>query len=278
MVPLASLVLGVEAQPVERQTGPAFTGGLENVIPRFQKIGGEVVLAPAFSALIAAPEEQIRRHGELGLVSAGALPYVMRDEEALVPGVIAQALARLTQTPYAAHRLLLGPGAGAYLHGGLFVPLGADGAVPFDEKAAVAEINALDFLSGGLADALSAESKARLKAARTIVIGVDDKSKPGTARAHAQALAGILALPRLQVLGVFEQWIVWGVVALAGVWLVMTCPRQKCPARGFLLIFAVIVIVFLGFQTTLLWFPPTIPVALLSMSAIVGSVIGRRHG
>ncbi|MBL9131748.1 MAG: hypothetical protein JNG86_11145, partial [Verrucomicrobiaceae bacterium] len=53
MVPLASLVLGVEAQPVEKQTGPAFTGGLENVIPRFQKTGGEVVLAPAFSALIA---------------------------------------------------------------------------------------------------------------------------------------------------------------------------------------------------------------------------------
>lgn len=275
-VPLSSVVLGVEAQPVKELTGSAFTGGLENVIPRFHKVHGELGGVPAFSALIAAPEEKVRRHGELGLVTASSLPYVMRDEASYMPGVIAQVLARHTQTPYATHRLLLGPGAGAYLSHGLFVPLSVTGDVIVDPKTPVATINALDFLAGGLADALGDENKARIKSARVIVIGTDDASAPGLARQHAQALAGILALPRLQVLDAFEQWIVRVVVALIGMAMVIFTPRQKCPTRGFLCIFGVIVVVFLGFQSTLLWFPPTIPVALLSASAIVGSLIGRR--
>lgn len=276
MVPLPSIILGVEAQPTAKPTGPAFTGGLEDVIPRFQKASGDLELAPAFSALIAAPDDQIRRHGELGLIAADTLPYAMRDESGLMPGVIAQALARHSQTPYATHRLLLGPGAGAYLRNGLFVPLAIDGTVIVDPKTPVSTINALDLLSGSLADAISPDDKARLRAARIIVIGTDDKNQPGTARSHAQALASILSLPHIQLLPQFEQWIIWGIVAIAGVWLVLRTPRQKAPARGFLLIFATIVIVFVCFQTTLLWFPPTIPVALLSASAIIASLIGRR--
>lgn len=276
LVPLPSVVMGVEARLAESAAGPAFTGGLENVIPGFQKAAGEPELAPPISALMAAPDPAIRRHGELGLFTPDSMPYVLRDEEVLMPGVVAQALARLTRTPYALHRVLLGPGAGAYLRQGVFVPLENDGRLAVDPQKPVNEINALGFLSGGLADALGAEDKARIQAAKIIVLGVDDRNTPGIARRHAQALAGVLSLPRIQLLGEFEQWIVWAVVALAGLWMVARTPRQKCPARGFLLIFATIVAVFLGFQTSLLWFPPTIPVALLTASAMVGGIIGRR--
>lgn len=277
MVPLSSLVLGVEAQLAENVTGPAFTGGLDEVLPRFVKASGDLHLASAFSVLITAPDDQVRRHGELGLLVEKRLPYVLRDEEAFYPGVLAQALARHTKTPYATHRLLLGPGAGAYLQNGLFVPLQNNGEAAFDAKADVHSINALDFLSGGLADALSQENKARIKNAKIIVIGTDDKTQPGAARAHAQALASILSLPRLRVLDRLEQIILWSLAALAGLWIVLRTPRQKAPMRGFFFIFLTIVAGFLAFQTTLLWFPPTMPVALLSASAIIGSFVGRRH-
>jgi hypothetical protein len=278
MVPLSSLVLGIETQLTENATGPAFTGGLDEVIPRFVKASGDLHLAPAFSALVTAPDDQLRRHGELGLLGEKHLLYVLRDEDAFLPGVIAQALARHTRTPYATHRLLLGPGAGAYLQDGLFVPLQNNGEVALDPKTEVHSINALDFLSGGLADAVSTENKARIKAAKIIVIGTDDTAQPAAARAHAQALARILSLPRLRVLDRVEQIILWSIAALAGLWLVLRTPRQKAPVRGFLFIFLTIVAGFLAFQTTLLWFPPTMPVALLSASAIIGSFIGRRQG
>lgn len=277
MVPLSSLVLGVEAQVAENFDGPAFTGGLDDVIPRFVKASGDLHLVPAFSALITAPDEQLRRHGELGLLIEKRLPYVLRESDTFMPGVIAQALSRHTRTPYATHRLLLGPGAGAYHQNGLFVPLQNNGEVAFDSKIELHSINALDFLSGGLADALTAENKSRIKAAKIIVIGTDDKAQPGAARAHAQALAGILSLPRLRVLDRFEQFILWSIAALAGLWIVLRTPRHKAPMRGFLFIFVTIVAGFLAFQTTLLWFPPTMPIALLSASAIIGSFFGRRH-
>ena len=266
MVPLPSLVLGVEAEPTDAPDVSAFTGGLENVIPKFQKAGGDAHLAPTFSALIAAPDETLRRYGELGLVTKEFLPYVMRDEAILMPGLLAQVLSRHSGTPYATHRLLLGAGGGAYLKNGFYVPLSSDGTFPNDANTVVSTINAVDFLSGGLADALSPENKERIKNARIIVIGTDDAQTPGIARTHAQALTTILALPRIQKLGQLEQWIVWAAIGLIGVWLVVRTPRQNALTRGFLLIFATIVIVFLCFQTTLLWFPPTIPIALLATS------------
>lgn len=278
MVPLSSLVLGVEAQLAEDFTGPAFTGGLDEVIPRFVKVAGDTHLAPTLSALITAPDEQLRRHGELGLLVQNRLPYMLRAEETFLPGTLAQVLARHTRTPYAAHRLLLGPGAGAYLQSGVFVPLQNNGEVAFDPQTEVHSINALDFLSGGLVDALSEDDKARIQAAKIIVIGTDEQARPGTARAHARALASILSLPRLRVLDRLGQIILWSVAALAGLWIVLRTPRHRAPARGLVFIFLVIVSAFLAFQTTLFWFPPTMPVALLSASAIVGSLVGRRHG
>jgi hypothetical protein len=277
MVPFSSLVLGVEAQITPNVAGPAFTGGLDDVMPRFVKLSGDLERAPAFSALIAAPDEQLRRHAELGLMVEKRLPYVLREEDTFMPSVLAQALARHTHTPYATHRFMLGAGAGAYLQNGFYVPLQDNGDVVFDPHVDVPSINALDFLSGGLANALSAENQARIRAAKIIVIGTDDSTQPGVARAHAQALTGILRLPRLRVLDRLEQLILWSFTALAGLWIVLRMPRQKAITRGLLFLFLIIVMGFLGFQTTLLWFPPTIPVSLLSVSVVIGRLIGRRH-
>ena len=277
MVPFSSIVLGVEAQIDANLAGPAFTGGLGDVMPRFVKLSGELQRAPAFSALIAAPDNQLRRHAELGLMVERRLPYVLREENTFMPSVLAQALARHTHTPYATHRFVLGPGAGAYLQSGFFVPLQGNGDVVFDSPMDVSSINALDFLSGGLANTLSVENQARIRAAKIIVIGTDDTAQPGVARAHAQALAGILRLPRLRVLDRFEQLILWSFAALAGLWIVLRMPRQKAITRGLLFLFLTIVMGFLGFQTTLLWFPPTIPITFLSVSAVIGRLIGRRH-
>ncbi|MFM7605938.1 MAG: hypothetical protein ACKO8Z_12185, partial [Prosthecobacter sp.] len=277
MVPFSSIVLGVEAQIDANLAGPAFTGGLGDVMPRFVKLSGELQRAPAFSALIAAPDNQLRRHAELGLMVERRLPYVLREENTFMPSVLAQALARHTHTPYATHRFVLGPGAGAYLQSGFFVPLQGNGDVVFDSPMDVSSINALDFLSGGLVNTLSVENQARIRAAKIIVIGTDDTAQPGVARAHAQALAGILRLPRLRVLDRFEQLILWSFAALAGLWIVLRMPRQKAITRGLLFLFLTIVMGFLGFQTTLLWFPPTIPITFLSVSAVIGRLIGRRH-
>ncbi len=272
LIPLPSLIFAVEAQLAE-QPATVFLGGLDSSLPRFEKTDGEIALAPAFSALIAAPHELLRRHGELGLIPAGtasSLPYAYREDSTLIPSVIAQVLARHLQTPYSTHRLLLGPGAGAHLKSGLFVPLEKDGLIAVDTKLSVPTINALHLMSGGLADALSAQDKATLSGNKIIVIGTE------AARTHAQALASILSLPRLRLLSQTEQWIVWAVLVLVGLWLVLRSPRIKAPTRGFLAIFMTLVVCFLAFQSTLLWFPPTIPVALLSASALVASVIGRR--
>nr|WP_294231107.1 hypothetical protein [Prosthecobacter sp.] len=72
MVPLSSLVLRVEAQLTEDAAGPAFTGGLDEVIPHFVKASGDLQLASTFSALITAPDDQLR-HGELGLLRSKRL-------------------------------------------------------------------------------------------------------------------------------------------------------------------------------------------------------------
>lgn len=277
IIPLSSVVFGVEAKTTEKADEPTFLGALDESLPRFQKAAGELQSAPGIAAVLAAPHDDLRRHGELGLVIEKGLPYAFRADERLVPGLLAQTLARHTRTPYVTHRLLLGPGAGAYLQGGFFVPLQNDGTVELEAKKKLSTANALDLLTGGLADAVSAEDKEKLKAAKIIVIGQDDAKQPGVARTHAQALADMLSLPKIRVLDEMEQWIVWGVVALLGMWLVLRVPRQKAPARGFLLIFIVVVIVFLAFQTALLWFPPTLPIALLSASAVVGGIIGRRE-
>lgn len=282
LVPFPSTVLGVEAQVAASRETPAFLGGLEDSLPSFQKVQGNIEPVPPLGALIAAPDDLMRRQAELGIAvsrnsdGAVALPYIVQESGHLRPSVLAQALARFTQTPYATHRLLLGPGAGAYLSSGTFVPLSLAGELAVDTKQIVREVDALNLMTVELAEALSPQDKTHLSGGKVIVIGTDDDATGGLARLHAQALTQVLAMPRLQLLPPMAQWIVWAMAGLAGTWLVFYVPRPKSILSGGLCIFAALVICFLAFQSSLIWCPPTIPAAMIAASTVFARLAGRR--
>jgi len=283
-----SVVLGVEAQLAAGQKTevPVFMGGLEEALPRFQRVVGDATLAPGLSALITAPEMTLRAQGELGLLGAvlvgGSwhLPYAVQEGGTLLPTVLAQVLALQSRTPYALHRLRLGPGGGAYLSQGLFVPLEATGEVPVPTAAAVSTVNALNLMSGTLTDGTNAEDKTALGIAKIVVVGLDSEATgevPRFARLYAQALAHILSLPRLSVLSQGGQWFAWGLAALGALGIVLRVRRDRAWRAGLGLIFAALVASFLIFQTSLLWCPPTIPAALIAVGALVGMAFGERR-
>lgn len=288
LLPFTSVVMGVESRLAEGETKtPPFMGDLADSLPRFQRVDGPVESAPAFSALISAPDAALRATGELGLIDVSgdskdsemwwSLPYALRAEDSLLPGLLAQTFARLTNSPYALHRLRLGPGGGAYLAEGTFVPLHNDGTLRVMKRTSVPIINALDLMTGTLADPLSPEDKAALGKGKVIVIGIDheENEKPRIAYLHAQAIADTLRLPRLQKLTQIQQWIAWGIAALAAAWIVLRVPRGKALWRGIAFIFVALVASFLAFHLKLLWCPPTMPVALIGVGALVGMIAGR---
>ena len=282
LVPFPSTVLGVEAQLAAKPGAPAFLGGLENALPQFQKVQGDIGAVPLLGALVSPPDDLVRRQAELGIAIPQAengtarLPYAVQESGHLLPTVLAQALARISHTPYATQRLLLGPGAGAYLANGTFVPLSAAGELTVNTKQPVHEVDALNLMTSELAEALSPQDKANLSGEKVIVIGTDDGTQSGLARLHAQALAQVLAQPRLRLLPGWAQWIVWGTAGLAGLWLVLFVPRNKAILRGMLCIFAALVTCFLAFKSSLIWCPPTIPAALLAASTVFARIAGQR--
>jgi hypothetical protein len=284
LFPFAQVVQGIEIQPAETApANPPFMGDLTDVLPRFERVDGPLSSAPAFSALITAPDPALRPSGDMGLLAVRqsakgwSMPYALLAEDTLVPCLLAQAFSRLTSSPYALHRLRLGPGAGAYLSDGTFVPLQNDGSLAVDSATSVPVINALDLMTGTLADALSPADKDALGKGKVIVIGSDheENASPRLAYLHAQALAQTLNLPKLQKLTQIQQWIAWGIAALAATWLVLRVRRGRALWMGLGLIFCALVISFLAFQASLLWCPPTIPAALIAIGAILGMIIGR---
>lgn len=281
LLPIPSTVLGVEAELATDDRTPAFLGGLEDSLPVFQKIQGDVHSVPPLKALIAAPDEKLRQQAELGIALVHKkdhevqLPYAVQEGGKLHPTVLAQALARFTKTPYATHRLALGTGSGAYLNGGVFVNLTKSGEWVCMNQS-IHEVDALKLMTPDLAEALSEQDKQHLSGGKLIVIGTDDDQSGGLARLHAVALTEILAMPRLRLLSDWAQWIVWGAVGLVGIWLGCFVPRHTALLRGALCIFAALVICFLTFQSSLIWCPPTMPAALLLVSAVFARIAGRR--
>lgn len=283
LVPFPSTVLGMEARLAPNADAPAFLGGLEEVLPRFQKekVHGEMHTVPALGALIAAPDDQLRRQADVGVTIVRSveaktwLPYVVQEGGLLRPTVLAQAMAHVSGTPYATHRLLLGAGAGAYLANGAFVPLSFSGEVLVNEQAQVPEVDALNLMTVEMADALTPAEKQLLGPGKVVVIGTDDEPAGGLARQHAQVLARLLAMPRLHVLPPVAQWVVWAVAAMAGCALVFFVPKQKALLRGGLLIFLGLAVCFVAFQSQLIWCPPTLPMALLLAATLFGRIAGR---
>lgn len=284
LLPFPSVVLGIETLLAEEGSqNPAFMGDLADSLPHFQRVDGPLESVLALSALITAPDPALRSTRELGLLTARqtkdgwSIPYALKADDRLYPGVIAQTLARLHASPYSLHRLRIGPGAGAYLARGSFVPLEEDGTLHISSSTQISVVNALDLMTGTLADALDDADKTALKDSRVIVIGIEpaDTSQPALGLLHARALAEILRLPRLQKLTETQQWAIWSVCALAAAWIVLKIPRSKAFSRGLGLIFAALVLSFLAFQIQFLWCPPTLPVAILGIGTLLGLLIGR---
>lgn len=282
LIPLPSTVLGVEAQLASSRDAPAFLGGLDATLPKFEKVQGDMAPVPPLGALISAPDDQLRRQAELGIAlplssgTPGKVAYALQEGGRMLPTVLAQALVRYTKTPYATQRLLLGPGAGAFLANGSFVPLSPAAEFVVNTQLPIAEVDALNLMTSELAEALSAKDKASLSGGKMIVIGTDEDSQGGLARQHAQALAQMLSMPRLQLLPEWAQWIAWGAAGLVGAWLVFFVPRSKAVLRGLLCVFAALVVCFLAFQSRLIWAPPTIPAALIVASTLFARLAGRR--
>lgn len=284
LLPFPGVVLGIEAQLAADPAAPVFLGGLDDVLPRFEKTGGESKNVPVLGALIIAPDEWLRRQAEIGVTLArkngnqALLPYAVQEGWRLRPTVLAQALARASGTPYLTHRLRLGPGAGAYLANGGFVPLLPDAEMVIDTKQIVPEVDALHLMTPDLAGVITDAERQGLGRGKVIVIGTDDDATGGIARLHAQALARVLAMPRIQILPMQAQWVVWAFAAGAGFWLVFRVPRRKAPVRGLGMIFAALVICFLAFQSALIWCPLTLPAALLAASTLFARIAGAVKG
>lgn len=284
LLPFPSVVLGVETEVGEgnRDTN-SFMGDLHDSIPRFQRVDGDLHLAPTLLSLVTAPDPAVRHQGELGLLSAHLnkdtwlLPYAVREGETLVPSILAQTMARLTKTPYSLHRIRLGPGGGAYLQEGLFVPLEVMGEFSLDAKSTVPTVNALTLMAGTLADGTSVEDKAALGKGKVMVVGIDRDGAgepPVFARLYAQALSQILALPRLRMLSPMEQWGAWGVAVLAALWMLLRVRRSRAIFMGLGLVLVALALSFTLFQASLLWCPPTMPVALILTGALVATILG----
>ncbi len=283
LVPFPSTVLGIEARLAPNTDAPAFLGGLEDVLPRFQneKVHGEMKTVPALGAFITAPDDLLRRQADIGVTMVRVegdktwLPYALQEGGSLRPTVLAQTMAHISGTPYASHRLLLGPGAGAYLANGAFVPLSPGGELLLNAQPQVPEVDALNLMTVEMADAISPQEKQLLGPGKVVVIGTDEGPAGGPVRQHAQALARLLAMPRIHLLPQVAEWAVWAVATLAGCALVFFVPRKKAFLRGGLIIFLGLVTCFVAFQSRLIWCPPTLPVALLVAATLFARIAGR---
>lgn len=285
LLPFTHVIQAVEALPsAESPKSPPSLGDLEVRLPPFQKVDGESEAVPQVASLASVPEPSLCTAGELGLVLSGPgaaaqpLPYALRLGDSLVPSLLAQTLARLTASPYAWHRIRLGPGAGAYLREGRFVPLRPDGRLETLADVSVPVVNALDLMTGTLADTLTPEARSALGRNKVVVVGLEPSSPEAIRSAwlHAQALEQVLRLPKLHKLGQIAEWCTWGMAALAAVWIVMRVRRARAVRAGLALIFMAFVCSFIAFQSSLLWFPPTLPASLLIIGALVGGIMGKK--
>lgn len=282
LLPLTS-ALAVEVKvKSDSKAEPGAASQLKDKLPAIPRVSGEIGSVPSITSVVAMPDEAVRRQMELGIIAepvlrnkAAAMPFVASAGESMVPSLLQQALTLSSRTPYARQRMIVGPGAGAYLGDGLFVPLANDARLEVPAAAKIPEVNALNFMTGSLADSLTAEDKSKLGRNKIIVIGIDrDGGEATAARLHAAALAQVLALPRIRAIGEVVRWIICGVAALLGCFL-LRYRGGKAFRSGLLLIFLAMVASYLTFQSQLTWFAPTVPAALLAASTLFAMVFGR---
>lgn len=294
LVAFPSVVLGVETRLAEGEeetnsAAPAFLGNLGDAIPHFQEVTGDVYEAPRLSALITAPDPVARGTSELGILCQSGteagwrLPYAVRDQDHLLPTVLAQTLARCTRSPYnGGHRLKLGPGAGALLQDGSFVPLSVSGEFGVKPSTQVPTVNALNLMVGDLADGVSETDQARLRQARVLVIGPTRPVAPGQSptltQLYAQALAQALALPRITILPPPAQWGLWAVFIAGALAWMLRVSRSHVGPVWLLLTFLALTASILVFQGLRVWSPPTVPILLQALAALGAWMLHPKKG
>ncbi len=280
LIPFPSVVLAVEVK-AGAATDPAELDWISSALPSLTRVSGDAKLLPNIGSIVAAPHETVRPQMELGLIARSAdapnsVAFAMRAGETVAPSLVLQALTRHSRAPYSQQRLVLGPGGGAHLGQGIYLPLTTGGDF-IGTSAPPLSVNALDLMTGTLADALSDADKATLGKNKIIVIGIDkDGDEPTLARLQAQALTRALSLPRIRAVGVIERWIISALAALLGL-LTLRHRGWKAFRLGLLIIFAALVVSFLLFQSQLIWFPPAIPATLLAASTLFAMLFGRRR-
>ncbi|TDU80809.1 CHASE2 domain-containing sensor protein [Prosthecobacter fusiformis] len=282
LLPFTSVILGVEAQLADGETSaPAFLGDLDSLLPRFIQVDGDASRVPSLASLITAPDAAVRASSEMGLLclrqekGTRRLPYAVKDQDAFIPTLLAQTLARHSHSPYSSgHRLHLGAGAGAYLQEGRYVPLRPSGEFIVTPQATVPTVNALHLMAGSLADAVSDTEKALLAKADILVLGITQaeslEGPPSLPRLYAQAFHHLLGLPRLQKLGSLGQWIIQILAVLAALWLIMRVPPEKVLKSGLFLFFLAFIGAYLLFQASLISFSPVPPSVILVLGMLLG--------
>ena len=282
-----SVVLGVEGMyAAKAPEALPFLGGLESRFPKFGRVTGatEAFQPPFLKGLVGAPDERVGVGAELGLwvpEEAGVLPYAVQmksegDDVEWVPSLVAQVVSRAARSPYSRQRLRLGVGAGAHLEGGVFVPLTAAGGVEVAEEvvAGLRVVNALDLMTGTLAETLDAETVAAVKAARVVVVGVS-RGDGKALRGLAGAIAGVLGMPVVKVVPLGWQYGIWGVAGMLALGIVHQ-GRRRALLKAVGLVFGAFVVSYLVFESKMVWCPPTIPAALLLAGGVLGALIGKR--
>jgi hypothetical protein len=244
-------------------------------LPAIRRADDAAGALPKLTNWTAAPEAELARQSDVGVVIAGSQASAARSGDRVVPSLELQALSNAGQVPFDRVRLTTGPGAGVHLGDEWFVPTLSDGQWTRSDVV-IKTVNALDLLVPDVNEAGEETSQA-LGKGKTLVIGIDnDSSSPTAARLTAKTIASALALPRLHALSNMGELSAWGVAALLGLSL-LRWPKHKALSRALLFLFIALTTSYLAFQNFQIWCPPAIPAALIAASGVLVRLFGRRH-
>lgn len=287
LLPFPSVVLAAEAMATESASpdggtpSTAFLGDLEGTLPRFERTSGAKDAATRLASIITPPSDGLRRSGEVGLIipeEEGSALAVVGSGGVWLPTLPVQALARHSKTPYVSSRIRLGPGAGLYFSQGLYVPLTHEGRMLTPKVIEIPEVNALNLITDGFAQILSEEEKEILGKGKVIFVGLKDDLAQTLGELDRQALAVASALsnPRIHEVSPLGQRVIWGIAGLLALGLGAMGRRAKALRWGLITAFLAFAIGFVAFQSSLWWFPPSVPLAILLTGTVFGMLFGRR--
>ena len=232
-------------------------------LPVLRNVRGDTTPLPPLTGITQAPEPELARHGDSGLLASSV---GMRFDNGIAPSVELQTLAHATRTPFAFQRINLGPGAGLHLGDEYFIPLENNGSF-IKPSVTVSEINALDLMTPNVED----EATTMLGKNKIIILGLGDD---GT-RQRAQIIAASLALPKLHVIPFIGQLIAWSIAALLALSLVWV-PKTKALTRTLVFLVLALTASYLAFQAFKTWCPPAVPAALIITGGVFARLFGKR--